>query len=364
MTWERAASPVHRVRPSGAQVRTTEAVVGWYLATQHLRSSDVGLLPMFCDPDLVGAFAVNRRDVERGEGGALFRLLVAVTMFQALRDALVLKILRGISAADVAELTSVRTLVRLGETCRCPHAGSPESLLSACDLTKDPATKRGTCASRPRTRCHLKRHTELLNRYGHFGKVPSSAAMVVQEHAGGDLGRLHERVCSTAQTPEERARLLSSTLCRIWRVDAKLASMFLSLVAVPDLGLDQPPWMPGVDWTRFVVIDRNVDGFLASIGYAGTASYAARSMFVRELARRIDLRRFRAGLRPFNPRLVQQAMFLFMSASNRKAARSDCSRIGPAQCLGCPRVLRVRCPVRPSTGASPDARHGLQGHDR
>jgi hypothetical protein len=95
-----------------------------------------------------------------------------------------------------------------------------------------------------------------------------------------------------------------------------------------------------------VVIDSNVDLFLSSIGYRGHGTYAARRGFVRSLAERIDLRRLNPRLRSFNPRLVQQAMYLFMSATNRRAARRDCSHEGARACRACPAALRSRCPVR------------------
>jgi hypothetical protein len=94
-----------------------------------------------------------------------------------------------------------------------------------------------------------------------------------------------------------------------------------------------------------VVVDSNVDLFLASIGYRGGRSYDARREFIRELAREIDVSEFAPALHRFNPRIVQQAMYLFMSAANRRAAASDCMHRGEAACSTCPRAVRTRCPV-------------------
>jgi hypothetical protein len=61
--------------------------------------------------------------------------------------------------------------------------------------------------------------------------------------------------------------------------------------------------------------------------------------------RGIDLTEFDEGLQPYNPRLVQQAMYLFMSTANRRAATVDCMHLAPARCAACPGALRNRCPA-------------------
>ncbi|HET7756328.1 MAG TPA: hypothetical protein VFK87_03645, partial [Steroidobacteraceae bacterium] len=78
----------------------------------------------------------------------------------------------------------------------------------------------------------------------------------------------------------------------------------------PDLSSGMAPWTHGLDWTYFVVVDSNVDLFLAASGYSGGRSYDARRAFVQKIADRIDLRRLDRRLRKYNPRLVQQAMNL------------------------------------------------------
>lgn len=49
--------------------------------------------------------------------------------------------------------------------------------------------------------------------------------------------------------------------------------MFLSMVTNPDLSPGMTSWRDGLDWTYYVVVDSNVDLFLASIGYRGGKSY-------------------------------------------------------------------------------------------
>jgi len=302
---------------------------------------------MFCDPARVGAFAVDRGALRAGDARALFRLLVATSMFQRRQDVQILRILQGMAAADAAEISDAGRLLALVDDGGCPHMQSTQLLSEACDLEKDPKTRKGCCDANPRVPCHMKRHTVLLKRYGHFGKVPTSIALMVRESGAADLADLRRLVMKRERDPLVRARALERELSRAWRVNQKIASMFLSMVTNPDLSRGLAPWSRGIDWTYYVVVDSNVDLFLASIGYEGIGTYDARRDFVRELARGIDLSELDGDLQPYNPRLVQQAMYLFMSVANRRAAAGDCIHLAPAPCTTCPIAVRVRCPGRP-----------------
>lgn len=316
----------------------------WYRATHHGTADDVGLIATFCSRAKIGEFASSREALERGDDEALFKLLVSVAMFQRLRDALVMKILRGISTRDAVELTSTSVLLKLARESQCEHARTNDALLRRCDLGKD-EDGAGCCSVRPDVSCHLKRHTVLLRRYGHFGKMPSSAALAVSRHGTG-LNQLRETVLVAVSEPRARAQLLVARLSETWRISDKLSSMFLSLVSAPQMGLSSPPWQAGIDWSWFVVVDRNVDLFIESVGYGGDGSYDARRTFVRALAAKIDLRTIDPTWPEFHPRLVQQAMYLFMSASNRRAALADCMH--QDSCKSCPSTLARRCPVKVS----------------
>ncbi|MCC6875746.1 MAG: hypothetical protein IT378_15675 [Sandaracinaceae bacterium] len=315
--------------------------MGWYLDRYHDTSADVGVASMFCDSARVGSFAVDRAALAAGEGDALFRVLVATSMFQRRSDEQILRVLRGMPARDAAELTSAPQLLALADASACPHLRSNDALKTACDLSKDPETKLGRCEQRPALACHLKRHTVLLKRYGHFGKVPTSIALAVREHGAGELPALRAGVLRDAADPLERAKLLERRLSQAWRVDVKIASMFLSAVCNPDLSPGISPWSDGVDWSHFVVIDSNVDLFLRRTGYEGPWTYEARRALVQRIARRVDLSAYKSHLHPCNPRLVQQAIYLFTSVSNRRAAANDCSHADA--CGACPRVLREAC---------------------
>jgi hypothetical protein len=301
---------------------------------------------MFCDPARVGSFAVERRALRAGDGRALFRLLVATSMFQRRQDVQILRILQGISARDADEVADAGRLLQLVDEKLCANMSTMLALVGQCDLTKDPTTRVGCCNANPNVACHLKRHTVLLKRYGHFGKVPTSIALMLRETRARDLSALRRKVMQRDRAPLARAQALEHELSRAWRVNQKIACMFLSMVTNPDLSRGLAPWSRGIDWTYYVVVDSNVDRFLTSINYRGGSSYDARRNFIRAVAGEIDLTEFDTTLNAFNPRLVQQAMYLFMSAANRRAAAADCTHWAPSACPACPRVLKNRCPVK------------------
>lgn len=212
---------------------------------------------------------------------------------------------------------------------------------------RGPVTKAGRCGEQPGRACHLKRHTVLLKRYGHFGKVPTSAALMVREHGARDLAGLRSSVLREHEDPLERALELERRLCQAWRVSDKIAAMFLSAVSNPDLSPALAPWAEGIEWSRYIVVDSNVDLFLKQTGYPGPWTYGARRDFMARLAERVDIKALRPDLHAHNPRLVQQAIYLFMSASNRRAAPIDCALSAPASCSACAPALRRLCPVKP-----------------
>ncbi len=303
---------------------------------------------MFMRSDRVGHFALTPDEFKRGDPRALFRLLVATTLFQRRQDQQVMRILRDMRPDRVAELSSVSGLQTLAETSPCDLLRNQAVLLGDCDLGKD-ANGEGTCGRRPHLDCHLKQHTVWLKRYGHFGKVPTSAALMLREVGAPDLGALYRRIVETKATRRERSEALENALRTSWRISEKIAAMFLSMLSNPDLG-STPPWRE-LDHSYFVAVDSNTDLYLKSVGYSGAGTYSARREFLWSLAERIDLRRLKPGLQSYNPRIVQQAAYLFMSATNRRHADVDCSRDRPSTCGACPTALQTRCPVVQSASA-------------
>ncbi len=333
-----------------AQVRKARAVTLWYLALYHDTPDDIGVVRMFTDPTRLGHFAVLMDDVRAGQPAALSRLLMATVMFQRRQDLQIMRVLRGISAADADELASPPSLLALARGSGCRHLETNATLLAGCDLHKD-QDGRGACGAEPAIACAPKRHAVLLKRYGHFGRVPTSIALNLLAWGAADLPALRQRALNEGANPSDAAERLERMLCGSWRVSDKIAAMYLSMLSNPDLCPGVAPWEPGLDWTRWVVIDSNVDLFLGWLGYEGYGTYAARRSFLQSLASEIDLSELKPSLRSYNPRIVQQAAYLFMSVTNRRALDSDCSKREGA-CDSCPRILRDGCPSR-TAGVTP-----------
>jgi hypothetical protein len=329
-----------------AQVEHARATTTWYLKRYHGTADDPGVARMFCDPEKVGAFAVSEAALAAGEGDALFGVLVATCMFQRRQDLQIMRVLRGIPAEDAAELSSAPRLLALADGAGCEHGRTLERLLGQCDLAKDPLTRHGVCAANPAVACSLKRHTVLLKRYGHFGKVPTSLALMIREHGVGGLPGLRRRVLAEASTAAEASAALEQALCRAWRVSDKIAAMYLSMLTNPDLSPGVAPWAEGVDHSHYVVIDSNVDLFLKAIAFPGPWTYRARRAFIQALARRVDVSALKPGLSEYNPRLVQQAMYLLMSETHRRHLPDDCGHVGAAACEVCHPGVRTVCPLR------------------
>jgi hypothetical protein len=332
---------------SAQQLRKAEAVTRWYLDRYHGTADDIGVARMFTDASRVGHFAVSLDALRAGEPAALSRLLMATVMFQRRQDLQIMRVLQGISAHDAAELSSPAALLALADASQCERLRSNYALLAGCDLRKDGGI--GVCDAAPEVACAPKRHAVLLKRYGHFGRVPTSLALTLRDNGVEDLAALRLRALRQASTPAEAAECLERMLSGAWRVSDKIAAMYLSMLSNPDLCPGTAPWSEGLDWTRWVVIDSNVDLFLAWLGYAGFGTYAARRAFLQALSAQLDLGAMKPGLHAYNPRIVQQAAYLFMSVTNRRALERDCSRVQGA-CLTCPEVLVDGCGLRRPRG--------------
>ncbi len=345
------------VMPTPVQYAAARAVTSWYLRSYFGTEDDVGVAAMFCRPDRVGHFAVERGALRAGDPDALFRLLVTMTMFQRRSDLQIMRVLRGIAPADALELTDAARLLALADD-GCELARSLDTLLGRCDLGKCPETKRGLCGQRPDSACQLKRHTELLKRYGHFGKVPTAAALMLRARGVEDLPNLRDRIWEETADPHARALALEAAISRSWRISEKIAAMYLSALTNQDLSGELAPWSGGVDTDHFVVVDSNVDLFLKKIEYRGPMSYRGRRMFVQALAARIHLDELHPDVRRYNPRIVQQALYMFMSESNRRANLADCCHDAPVSCGRCPATLAARCSFNVAgdqTGATAEA---------
>jgi hypothetical protein len=179
----------------------------------------------------------------------------------------------------------------------------------------------------------------LLRRYGHFGKVPTSAALALRERGALSVGSLRSKIWRDEPGREARSLALEEALQRAWRVSDKICAMFVSALATPGLSLRTPIW-DGLDHEHFVVVDSNTDLFLRALRYRGAKTYEARRAFVRRIANALSPAE---GI-VVSPRIVQQAMYVFMGRTNRRANPRDCANQDGA-CRRCSPMLSKVCPL-------------------
>jgi hypothetical protein len=323
----------------GAKQAELRRVVAWHfdaLGSGHEH------LPFYCDPDRVGAFAVAPDQLAAGGDAALFRLFVTLSMYQALRDVVIMRQQRSLPRASmrvVADAAFVkRSLARRG----CPVLRSTDAFEEGCDVAKvSEVVDCGTC---PGTACHVKDATVVFNRMGDMGKLPTSAWLRIWKDGG--VRDVLAEISRNVASPTKRAALLVERFARIHRVGRKLATMFVSALSTPALAPGLTPWFPDIDGNDLVVVDTNVARAVDALREPGAAkTYDARERWVREQAAQLDLSEFRADLPNYSPRLVQQALYAFCSKSNRVARGDGCAgRATP--CAACAPTV---CPFATST---------------
>ncbi len=325
--------------PSPRAVAEVAAIVRWYLAHAYGRSEGPRRRPYFADPARVGAFAVDLAALRRRDDAALFQLLVAMGLYQSRRDADIMAIQRGMPTRTARALTSTRRLRVLVDDGRCEHLRAADVFDTRCEVQRDLARGTATCGHRPRTPCHVKAATLAIGRMGDMGMLPTSAWL----HVGpGGLRRWFDDACAATPSPTERAALLVERVATIRRIGRKLATMYVSALSVPALTPGFAPWAPEVDGSRLVVVDANVARVIDHLrGGRGPRTYEAMSAWLTAVADRIDLRALRPGLPAHSPRLVQQALYVFRSRSNRAARGDACATRAP--CRACPSAV---CPFQ------------------
>jgi len=327
-------SPDRREDQAGADLA---AIVRWYFREVYGRHEGPGILPFYCDPRQVGHFALERGDLEAGDDGALFRLFIALAMYQARRDVVIMRQQRSLSARTTASLVSLPAIARQVRANPCRLLRTAEVFDEGCTVQKLGSSV--DCSERPGAPCHVKTAAGSFNRMADLGKLPTSAWLRVWR-AGG-LRRLLREVIAAESDPGARAELLVARLSQVRRVGRKLATMFVSTLSVPSLAPGLTPWHPLFDGNELVVIDTNVvRGLKVLAGAKAPTRYQGGVRWFREAAKSIDLRRFCPEVPSYSPRLVQQALYAFCSRSNRVARQDAClKRRRP--CTGCVPAL---CP--------------------
>lgn len=314
-----------------------ERVVHWYVETAYGRWEGPGTTPFFADPSRVGGFAVELDKLAARQPEALFRLLVTVASYQSRRDVDIMRIQRSTPAGAVIAMTAPRRLRVLTDSGACRHLRDAGAFDAGCDVYRDFARGLATCRTHPRTRCHVKQATTAIGRMGDLGKMPTSAWLHLG--ANGFERWLSETIASEAD-PHARAAALVARTASIFRVGTKLATMYVSALSVPELS-GIAPWFPEIDGARLVVVDANVARAIR-IWRHGRAreSYEQNSRWLLAAASQLDLSRVRPTFRPYVPRFVQQAIYVFRSHSNRKAQGDVCAT---TPCSSCPSRI---CPFQ------------------
>lgn len=315
-----------------------EWIVAWYLRTAFGRWEGPGVRPFYADPVLVGPFAVDLDAVARRDPDALFQVLVTLAAYQSRRDVDIMAIQRAMPAGLARAMTSPRRLRVLTERAPCAKLDDADTFDRACDVRRDFVRGRATCDTRPRTACHVKDATAAIGRMGDLGKTPTSAWL----HLGSaGLSRWFAEACAKHGDPHARAADMIVRVATIYRIGVKLASMFVSALSVPELGIGIAAWSPELDGSRIVVVDANVGRAIRTWRRGrGADTYEANARWFVDIAEEIDLSRLRAGLPRSSPRFVQQAVYLFRSRSNRVAHGDTCAR---EACAHCPSTL---CPFQ------------------
>jgi hypothetical protein len=330
-------------RVDGAQSEL-RAVVRWYFTgggpgTREAAAAGAApaTLPFYCDAARVGAFAVAPAELAAADEAALFRLFVCLAMYQALRDVIIMRRQRALSADAVASIAELPRVAAEVQAHRCAALRAGDELVGGCDVAK--AGGRVDCRRHRGAACPVKAGTRAFRRMGDMGKLPASAWLELWQ--GGGIGAALAAVCAETDDPRARAARMVARIARVHRVGRKLATMYVSALSTPALAPGLTPWWPALDGNDLCVVDTNVARAVDVLRGPGAArTYDARAQWLREQARRIDLRAVRADLPRTSPRLVQEALYAFGSRSNR-AARADACAAAVSACASCARRL---CP--------------------
>jgi hypothetical protein len=309
------------------------AVTAWYWSRRG-----VSPLPFYCDPKVVGAFAVSPDDLSAGKEAAIYRLLVTLSMYQALRDVVIMRQQCATPPASAALVADLEVVRRSTEQHPCSALSSAQVFDVTCDVTK--VSGLVDCGTHTGTRCHVKDATAVFNRMGDMGKLPTSAWLNL--FRGQGIRTILAHVCDEVSSPTERAALLVSRFTQVHRVGRKVATMFISALSTPALAPGYTPWFPDIDGNDLVVVDTNVARAVDALREPGAArTYDARERWVRGQAAQMDLRRVRTDLPSYSPRLVQEALYAFCSRSNRVAQGDVCAK----RAVPCPGCVPELCPL-------------------
>lgn len=311
-------------------------VIKWYFKNVYGKVERPGILPFYCDPERVGAFAISTEKLSAGHDSATFHLFVMLSMFQARRDVLIMQQQRDLKLKSVKSLIDHSYIKKSVTNHFCTSMVSSEAFDAGCDVSK--VGKLVDCFRHPASACHVKDATIIFNCMGDMGKLPTSAYLHIWKDSG--ISKLFRDVLFKKASPSQRADLLVKKFMKIYRIGRKLATMFVSALSVPTLAVGYTPWFPEVDGNELIIVDTNVASAIMKMRKVGASrTYEASIKWIRALAGLIDLNQFHPNVPSYSPRLVQQALYAFCSKSNRlsrndpcKAFPNDCSTCSPSLC--------------------------------
>lgn len=320
-----------------SEASSLRIVVSWYLRNVYGVVEGPGTLPFYCDFDRVGSFAVTPEDLAAGSDEALFRLLVTFSMYQALRDVVIMAQQRSLSHTATRALVDLSFLRRTVAKHQCSLLLTVDSFDEGCNVSKNDDVV--DCLAWPGEKCHVKNATALFNRMGDMGKLPTSAWL--RHWKQGGLHKVVADACRLESSATKRAGLLVERFMQIHRVGRKIATLFVSALSTPALAPSLTPWFPNIDGNELVVVDTNVARAVDKLRVNGAArTYRAREEWVRAQAAWIDLREYRSNLPAYSPRLVQQALYTFCSKSNRAQRGDPCAETATS----CAECVPILCP--------------------
>jgi len=93
-------------------------------------------VPFYCSPESIGAFAVAPDELAAGADAALFRLFVALSMYQALRDVMIMRQQRSLPRASVRTVADAGLVKRSIASHERPVLRSADAFEEGCDVAK------------------------------------------------------------------------------------------------------------------------------------------------------------------------------------------------------------------------------------
>lgn len=305
-----------KVEPVLARVAT------WYFSYVYGRWEGPGVVPFYCNAGLIGHFAVTPEELREARPATIFKVFITMSMYQARRDVLIMDQQRKMPLTTVLELTDPNKLQELSEFYSCEYFASASLFEQYCNVYKREGNV--DCEHRTGLPCQVKSASVALLRTGDMGKLPTSAWLYLGKQ--GLLLEVLAHVKKATKNPGKRAELLVDHFSAVYRVGKKLATMFVSALSTPALAPDLAPWFPEIDGSSLVVVDTHVARAVDLLRKTKTPhTYEARAVWLQKQAKSIELSKFNSEVPNYSPRLLQQALYMFGSKSNRRERRDPCA---------------------------------------